>query len=173
MSHPSPTVSPIVTPTPAAELLDRAMARAAELVAGLSREQLDELAAGRADLVYRPVPTLVPSHAPPPSPIRGRTRTTGVPPALDGPAPARRTFDVDAAVEAINGMCTREEVSCWLAAHDRELTVPVLREVARRLGPTVSSSASSKAGLKRNIVEGTAGFRERSRAMSGGGAWRR
>ena len=173
MSHPSPTVSLSGRSpgSPAVDLVDRALARAAELVAGLSREQLDELAAGRADLVYRSLPTLVPSPAPPPSPIRGRT--TGVPPAVDGPGPARRSFDVDAAVAAINALSTRDEVACWLAAHDRELTVPVLREVARRLGPTVSSAASSKAALKRNIVEGTAGFRERSAAMSGGGAWRR
>ena len=172
MSHPSPTVSPFA-PNPVTELEERALARAAELVAGLSREQLDELAAGRADLVYRAVPTLVPSPAPPPSPITGRARTTGVPAAVDGPPPARRSFDVDAAVEAINALSTRSEVAGWLAARDRELTVPVLREVARRLGPTVCATAPSKAGLKRNIVEGTAGFRERSRAMSGGGAWRR
>jgi hypothetical protein len=100
-------------------------------------------------------------------------RSTGVPAAVDGPAPARPAFDVDAAVCAINALSSREEVARWLAARDRELTVPVLREVARRLGPTVSAAATSKAGLKRNIVEGTAGFRERSRAMSGGGAWRR
>jgi hypothetical protein len=104
-----------------------------------------------------------------PSPVR----STGVPAAVDGPAPARRAFDVDAAVCAINALSSREEVDGWLTARDRELTVPVLREVARRLGPTVSASATSKAGLKRNIVEGTAGFRERSAAMSGGGAWRR
>jgi hypothetical protein len=94
---------------------------------------------------------------------------------LDGPppSPARRSFDVEAAVSAISGLGSRDEVADYLAARDRELTVPVLREVARRLGPTVSASATSKAGLKRNIVEGTAGFRERSAAMSGGGAWRR
>ncbi|HEX6756356.1 MAG TPA: hypothetical protein VF109_10485 [Mycobacteriales bacterium] len=172
MSHPSPLVSP---GPQSCELTARALARAAELVGRLGPEQLVELAAGRADLVYRPaltaaaaVPAARSGDAPHPA-----VRTTGVPAAVDGPAPARRAFDVDAAVCAINALSSREEVDRWLAARDRELTVPVLREVARRLGPTVSAAATSKAGLKRNIVEGTAGFRERSRAMSGGGAWRR
>jgi len=60
-------------------------------------------------------------------------------------------------------------VADYLSAHDGRLTVPVLKQVARRLGPTVATGRS-KAELKRNIIEGTAGFRERSMAMSRG-AW--
>ena len=48
--------------------------------------------------------------------------------------------------------------------------MPVLREIARALGPTVSAAGRNSDDLIRNIVEGTAGFRIRSAAMSGG-AW--
>jgi hypothetical protein len=48
----------------------------------------------------------------------------------------------------------------------------VLKQIARGLGPTVSTTGRTKAQLRRDIVEGTAGFRERSAAMSGG-AWTR
>lgn len=77
---------------------------------------------------------------------------------------------MDATVAAIKALGSRAEVADYLRAHDARLTVPVLKQVARRLGPTVASTGRSKAELKRNIVEGTAGFRERSHAMSRG-AW--
>lgn len=119
----------------------------------LTAEQLDELAQGRAQLVFRSGDTVV-------APARARK------PA----APAKSGLDVDAAVAAIGGMTGRDEVEAYLAAHDRALTVPVLKEVARRLGPTVAGTGKTKPQIKRNIVEGTTGFRERSAAMSGG-AW--
>lgn len=78
--------------------------------------------------------------------------------------------EVTAAVEAIRRLATPAEVEGYLREHDRRLTTPLLKEIARALGPTVSSSARSKADLQRDIVAGTAGFRARSAAMSGG-AW--
>jgi hypothetical protein len=84
------------------------------------------------------------------------------------PAPG---VDVAAAVADISALGSRDEVAAYLRARDRELSVPALRQIARGLGPTVSVAARSKADLHRNIVEGTAGFRERSAAMAGRGGW--
>jgi hypothetical protein len=46
----------------------------------------------------------------------------------------------------------------------------VLKQIARALGPTVLATGRNKAEVRRDIVAGTAGFRSRSAAMSGG-AW--
>jgi hypothetical protein len=121
----------------------------------LTADQLAELAEGRAQLVFRSEDTEVAAKA-----TRAR-------PAAKGKAKP----DVDGAVAAIRELAGAEQIEAYLAEHDKALTTPVLREIAKRLGPTVISSGRTKADLKRNIIEGTAGFRERSAAMSGG-AWR-
>jgi hypothetical protein len=82
-----------------------------------------------------------------------------------------RGVDVAAVVADISALSSRDEVTAYLRARDRQLSVPALRQIARGLGPTVSAAARSKADLHRNIVEGTAGFRERSAAMAGRGGW--
>ncbi|WP_219418141.1 hypothetical protein [Pseudonocardia nigra] len=128
-----------------------AMQRAAAALENLTLEQLEDLAEGRGRLVFQAAD-------------RGARRR----PQRCGPQHA--DGDVAAAVEAINALTTSAEVAEYLQANDRQLTMPVLREVARALGPTVSANAASKAQLKRNIIAGTAGFRQRSAAMSRG-AW--
>jgi hypothetical protein len=73
-----------------------------------------------------------------------------------------------APVAEINRLISPAAVADYL---ERErFTVPVLRQIARALGPTVSGVGRNRDDLSRNIVEGTAGFRIRSAAMSGG-AW--
>ena len=90
-------------------------------------------------------------------------------PAAGAPAPeAAAGTDVSAAVAEINRLTSPAEVADYL---ERErFTVPVLREIARALGPTVSGAGRNQDDLSRDIVEGTAGLRIRSAAMSGG-AW--
>jgi hypothetical protein len=110
----------------------------------LSPEQLRAVAEGRGRLVFAPCAT--------PS----RTRR---------PVPA---VDLSDDVAAIRAMTTRADVADHLA--DRRFTVPVLRELARALGPTVSTAGRNRAELVHGIVEGTVGFRARSAALSGG-AW--
>lgn len=102
------------------------------------------------------------------------------PPGPAGLGPARPMWrvvvnrpsdlDIAGAVAEINGLATPGEVAEYLQRRSAELTVPVLKEIARALGPTVNSTGRTKAQLRRDIVEGTAGFRVRSGAMSGG-AW--
>ena len=133
-----------------------ALRQVGELLGRLDPEQVAALAAGRGRLVFQPAaPAELPPRATRPAPrAAGRPAECG---------------ELDDTVRAIKALGSRAEVADYLSAHDGRLTVPVLKQVARRLGPTVATGRS-KAELKRNIIEGTAGFRERSMAMSRG-AW--
>ena len=132
--------------------LTASLQQATEMVRTLTPQQLDDLAAGRGELVFRRAP-----HA-------ASTRSS---------APTRRPrpeVDVSADVAEINRLGTPGEVDDYLHQHDARFTVPVLRQIARALGPTVLTTGRTKAEIRRDIVAGTAGFRTRSAAMSGG-AW--
>jgi hypothetical protein len=126
-----------------------ALQKAAALLESLSREQLEDIASGTGKLVYQPGPARR---------MRREVvhRPTGV--------------DISSVVADINKLTTPAEVTEYLDSNNARFTVPVLKEIARALGPTVNSTGRTKAQLRRDIVEGTAGFRVRSAAMSGG-AW--
>jgi hypothetical protein len=130
-----------------------ALQKAVALLETLSREQLEDIAAGRATLVYQ--------SSPAPAPAMRRRE----------PTPQQRPtgVDIEGAVAAINRLATPGEVSDYLQSR-AEFTVPVLKEIAKALGPTVNSTGRTKTQLRRDIVEGTAGFRVRAAAMSEG-AW--
>jgi hypothetical protein len=128
-----------------------ALQKAAALLESLTKEQLQDIASGNGTLVYRP------------GPARSIRRDAGHRPS---------GVDVAAAAAEINRLTTPTEVAAYLQEHDARFTVPVLKEIARALGPTVNSTGRTKAQLRRDIVEGTAGFWVRSAAMSGG-AWAR
>jgi hypothetical protein len=132
--------------------LGAALQHVAAMLETLSTEQLEDIAAGRGELVFR-------SAAAAPA---ARPRRTG----------ARRPIgaEASAAAEEINELVTPSEVADYLHRHDARFTLPVLREIARALGPTVATTGRTKADLRRDIVAGTAGFRVRAEAMSGG-AW--
>jgi hypothetical protein len=132
-----------------------ALQKAAALLESLSREQLEDIASGRGTLVYRP------------GPARQIRRDV-----VDRPVDRPAGVDVAEAVADINRLTTPAQVASYLQEHAARFTVPVLKEIARGLGPTVNSTGRTKAQLRRDIVEGTAGFRVRSAAMSGG-AWSR
>jgi hypothetical protein len=130
------------------ELIEVALRRS---LATLSPEDLVAVAAGRARLEVRHLA---------PRPARRAPKT---------PVPARdHGVDVAAAVERINVLPTPADVEDYLK--DRRFTVSVLKQIARALGPTVLATGRNKAEVRRDIVAGTAGFRSRSAAMSGG-AW--
>jgi hypothetical protein len=136
-------------------LTDLALRR---VLATLSTDELVAVATGRARLELRHVgPTQ-------PDPARARARRR---PAT--PVPARdHGVDVATAVARINEMPTPSAVEDYL--RDPCFTAPLLKEVARALGPTVLATGRTKADVRRDIVAGTVGFRSRSAAMSGG-AW--
>ncbi|CAA9431132.1 MAG: hypothetical protein AVDCRST_MAG66-3321 [uncultured Pseudonocardia sp.] len=132
----------------------------------LSVDELRALAEGRGRLVFSPE---APAPSEPAAPVIGAQR--GVPHRPSARPTARPTavvVDVSADVAAIHGCATPEQVRAYLA--ERRFTVPVLRQLARALGPTVPASGRSRAELVHAIVEGTVGFRARSHALSGG-AW--
>ncbi len=137
--------SPLPSP-PLAIALQKAVA----LLESLSREQLEDIASGNGKLVYRPGPA---------RPMRREVVYR----------PSNANVDIAGAVADINLFTTPGEVADYLQSRS-EFTVPVLKEIAKALGPTVNSTGRTKAQLRRDIVEGTAGFRVRSAAMSGG-AW--
>lgn len=151
--------------TPLATALDQALARATAVVSALDPQELDDLAAGRGLLVYRPAEP-VPAVA-----------TAGLGPRCGSHRAARheasrRTLGIDiaAVVAEINSFDAPGDVAAYLGGLDARFTVPVLREIARTIGPTVTATGRTKAQLQRDIVEGTVGFRVRTAAMSGG-AW--
>jgi hypothetical protein len=137
--------SPLPSP-PLAIALQKAVA----MLESLSREQLEDIASGDGKLVYQP------------GPAREMRRRE----VVHRPS----NVHIAGAVADINRLATPGEVADYLQSRSVEFTVPVLKEIARALGPTVSSTGRTKAQLSRDIVEGTAGFRVRSAAMSGG-AW--
>ncbi len=150
---------------PRSRLLDTAVRRVLE---SLPAADLADVAAGRARLDVRPVPRPDPAQLglygdPPPHPRR--QPATPVPARDHG---ADRGVDIAAAVARVNELATPQAVEGYL--RDARFTVPVLRQLARALGPTVLATGRTKADVRRDIVAGTAGFRTRSAAMSGG-AW--
>jgi hypothetical protein len=153
-----------------------ALARATAVIDELTERQLEDLAEGRGHLVFRPSDTgsngiatdLITGPGNRTGNGTGGTCTAGSARRRADPPPAG--VDISSAVAAIRALTTPAEVSDYLHQHDRRFTTPVLKQIARALGPTVPTTARSKADLKRDIVAGTAGFRLRSAAMSGG-AW--
>ena len=144
---------------PAVETFNTAAAalrEAAATLGALSADQLAALAAGRARLVFQAVDGAGDAEPAGTAPVRAARRATPNPEVIG------------LAVRTLRGMGTPGEVAEYLRAH--RYPVPALRQIARELGPTVSTAARDRAGLERNIVEGTAGYLARSAAMSGG-AW--
>lgn len=129
-----------------------ALRQVAAVLGTLDDRQLDDLVAGRGRLVFE----------------SGGEGT--VPRAARPPARLRPPAPVGSDVAAINRLTSSTEVADYLRQHDKRLTAQVLRQIARALGPTVPITGRTKADLRRDIIEGTAGFRERTAAMSGG-AW--
>jgi hypothetical protein len=138
------------------EIASLVLKQVSTLLAQLTPEQLDALTAGRGQLVYHEGDVVVTAPT-----TAKTTRTKTLKPGVD----------IDAIVATIRACSTGAEVQAYLDTNERKLTADVLRAVAKALGPTVVVSAKNKTELKRNIVAGTAGFRERSDAMSAG-AWR-
>lgn len=129
--------------------------RAVHVLGKLTDGQQAELGAGRAQLVFSSGSTVVAARA-------SRSRAAA--------AAAKPKLDVDGAVTAIRRLPGAGEVEAYPDANDKQLTAAALKEIAKRLGPTVTAGGKNKAEIKRNIVRGTPGFRQRSAAMSGG-AW--
>jgi hypothetical protein len=141
-----------------------ALREAAAALGAMTPAQLADLAAGRARLVLQPVEPA--DHAVADHAVVADLPEPRAPRRAGSPEPDPDV--IGSAVRAIQDLQTPGEVAEHLRHH--RYPVPALRQIARALGPTVSTAARNRAGLEHNIVEGTAGYRARSAAMSGG-AW--
>lgn len=132
-----------------------ALKEIAKLLEKLTPEQLTDLAEGRAVVEFRtPEATVVAS----------RPRRTAA------PKTQKMTVDLDEVIRDIKGMTEEDAVENYLKERDRELGLPALRELAKRIGPPVTSTGSTKAVLRKNIAAGTAGLLNRP-ASAFAAAW--
>jgi len=76
-------------------------------------------------------------------------------------------LDLDQIAAAIPRMTSTAEVLDHLNA-DKRLTVPVLKQLAAKLGITIPSSSTGKEAIQRQIAEGAVGYRVRSAAVREG-----
>ncbi|WP_432991207.1 hypothetical protein [Dactylosporangium sp. CA-233914] len=125
--------------TQSPQLAALALKEIGRLLGTLTEEQLTALAEGRAQVEFR----------------------TGE--KAERPAkPAKAAIDLDAIVAEIRAMTEEDAVERYLIARDKELSLPLMRDLADRIGPPVTSKgAKSKAQLRKNIAAGTAGLLNR------------
>ncbi|WP_433077634.1 hypothetical protein ACQP1P_35055 [Dactylosporangium sp. CA-052675] len=151
------------------------------LLGALTEEQLAALAEGRAHVEFRgtdgtvaALPT-APAHA-----NADDERAGGGQPAGETAAaarakakPTRSAVDLDAIIADIKGLTEEDAVERYLIGRDKELSLPLMRELADRIGsPVTSKGAKSKAQLRKNIAAGTAGLLNRPASVFSG-SWDR
>ncbi|WP_426505289.1 hypothetical protein ACPPVO_46785 [Dactylosporangium sp. McL0621] len=128
------------------------------LLGTLTEEQLEALADGRAHVEFRDTggTTAAPTS---PAPARGK--------------PAKPAADLDAIIADIKALTEEDAVERYLIGRDKDLSLPLMRELADRIGPPVTSKgAKSKAQLRKNIAAGTAGLLNRPASVFSG-SWDR
>ncbi|HCT79992.1 MAG TPA: hypothetical protein DGT23_26195 [Micromonosporaceae bacterium] len=130
-----------------AKLANIALKQVSEVLDKLTDEQLTELAEGRASFEFRSIEVVI--KAKPAKPV---------PPSADWTL----------ALEEIRGLETATEVIDYLER--KKFKQAELKQIAKAIGPTVSQTGTKNDDIRRNIAEGTAGFRERAAAM---GSWQR
>lgn len=120
-----------------------------KLLGKLTEDQLTDLAEGRAHVEFR-------ADSGAATPARAR--------------PAKATVDLDAIIADIKALTEEDAVERYLLDRDRDLPLPLMRELADRIGPPVTSrGAKSKAQLRKNIAAGTAGLLNRPASVFSGG----
>jgi len=139
-----------VTQSP--QLAALALNEIGRLLGTLTEEQLTALAEGRAQVEFRDAPAPAPAAR---------------------PRPAKAAVDLEAIIAEIRSLTEEDAVERYLIARDKELSLPLMRDLADRIGPPVSSKgAKSKAQLRKNIAAGTAGLLNRPASVFSG-SWDR
>ena len=130
----------------------QALNEVAKLLSKLTEAQLTDLAEGRALIEFRSAETAVTSRA--------VKKTAQRKPSA---------MDLDDVVRDIKALDHEDAVESYLVERDRQVNVSLLRELATRLGPHISTKGT-KAELRKNIAAGTAGLLNRP-ASAFGSAW--
>jgi hypothetical protein len=133
-----------------------ALTEVAKLLGKLTEEQLADLVDGRGVIEFRTPEVTIQSRTP--------KRTAA-------PRTPKRELDLDEVLRDIQGMTGEDAVEDYLRQRDRELTGDLLRELAARIGPHISTKGT-KPTLRKNIAAGTAGLLNRPASVFGGG-WER
>ncbi|HEX6681604.1 MAG TPA: hypothetical protein VF062_02365 [Candidatus Limnocylindrales bacterium] len=132
-----------------AQLAKLALDQLSQILGKLTEDQLQDLAAGRGYFEFHTEEIIIKATK-----LRKAAASVGI--------------DVEAVAKEIEAIGTSAGVTSYLDGRSFKLTE--LKAIAVALGPTVSSKGRTLADMKYNIVEGVAGFRERSAAIGG---WQR
>jgi hypothetical protein len=134
----------------------QALNEVAKLLGKLTEEQLEALVKGEALVEFRLMEDIVTSR-----------------PVKKAPAAktAKTTVDLDEIVNEIRALTEEDAVERLLADLDKKLTLPMLRTLAEKIGPPVSTKGD-KATLRKNIAAGTAGLLNRPASVFSG-TWNR
>jgi hypothetical protein len=124
----------------------------AKLLTSLTEDQVENLADGRARLVYAPTG----AATAPPAPRASRSSTTG------GRKPK---LDAAAVIDALKARPGPDKRLAYLEELDRQVTVETLRQVAADLGVTVRPGAS-KGALRERIARARIGAPSRNEVMT-------
>jgi hypothetical protein len=134
----------------------QALNEVAKLLGKLTEEQLEALVKGEAVVEFRLMEDIVTSR-----PVKKAA-----------PAKAAKvTVDLDALVTEIRALTEEDAVERLLIERDKQLTLPMMRTLAEKIGPPVSTKGD-KATIRKNIAAGTAGLLNRPASVFSG-TWNR
>jgi hypothetical protein len=133
-----------------------ALNKVAEVLGKLTEEQLTDLVNGRGVIEFRTPEVTITSRA-------TRAPRTSAPKAP--PAPA---LEVDEILQAVQALADEDAVERYLLDHDKQISLPTMTELARKIGPPVTAKGP-KYKLRKSIAAGTGGLRNRPAAIFSGG----
>jgi hypothetical protein len=134
----------------------QALNEVAKLLGKLTEEQLEALVKGEALVEFRLMDDIVTSR-----PVKK---------AAGAKAP-KISLDLDQLVSEIRALTAEDAVEQLLLERDKQLTLPMMRALAEKIGPPVSTRGD-KATIRKNIAAGTAGLLNRPASVFSG-TWNR
>src|SRR2546429_2811879 len=122
------------------QLAVQALNEIAKLLGKLTEEQLAALTEGRAVVEFRMAETTITSR-----PVKKAAV----------PKPVKQVPDLDEVIREIKAITEEDAVERYLLDRDKVISLPMMRELATRIGPPVSAKGT-KGQIRKNIAAGTA-----------------